>query len=165
MYQIDKLDKEIVNLLMKDGRLSAAFIARTIRGVSERAVRYRIDRMVEAGVIRISAIVNPKSIGFNVVADVMLEVEADSLQDVAHRMALYECVSYVAYAIGDTDLSVQVIARDNNEVYRFVIEVIGKTPGVRKTSTMIVPQVLKDVYQWHIPTASFRYDMPEDRSS
>ena len=43
-------------------------------------------------------------------------------------MTLYECVSYVAYAIGDTDLSVQVVAHDNNEVYRFVTEVIGKTP-------------------------------------
>jgi len=165
MYQMNKIDLEIVNLLMKDGRLSAAVIARTIGGISERVVRYRIDRMVEDGIIRISAIVNPKAIGFNVVADVMLEVEADSIQEVAQHLALYECVSYVAYAIGDTDLSVQVIARDNDEVYRFVTEVVGKTPGVRKTSTMIVPQVLKDVYQWQIPTTSCRDDMPENSSS
>jgi DNA-binding Lrp family transcriptional regulator len=60
-------------------------------------------------------------------------------------------VSYVAYAIGETDVSVQLIARSNEEVYRFVTQVIGKTPGVRKTVTSIVPSVLKDVYQWSIP--------------
>lgn len=152
MYQMDKVDIEIVNLLQKDGRLSAAVIARTVTGISERAVRYRIDKMVEEGIIKISAIVNPRSIGFNVVADVMLEVEADSIKEVAQKMALFDCVSYVAYAIGDTDLSVQVVAKDTNEVYRFVTEEIGKTPGVRKTSTMIVPQVLKDVYEWQIPS-------------
>jgi Lrp/AsnC family transcriptional regulator for asnA, asnC and gidA len=151
MYQVDKIDLEIVNLLMEDGRLSAAMIAREIGGISERAIRYRIDKMVEEGIIRISAIVNPKAVGFYVVADVMLEVEADSIRVVAEQLAKYQCISYVAYAIGDTDLSVQVIARNNDEVYRFVTEVIGKTPGVRKTSTMIVPHVLKDVYQWHIP--------------
>jgi Lrp/AsnC family transcriptional regulator for asnA, asnC and gidA len=151
MYQVDKIDIEIVNLLMSDGRLPAATIAREIGGISERAVRYRIEKMIEEGVIRVSAIVNPKAVGFNVVADVMLEVESDAIRDVANHLSKYECVSYVAYAIGDTDLSVQVIARDNDEVYRFVTEVIGKTAGVRKTSTMIVPQVLKDVYQWHIP--------------
>lgn len=159
MYQIDTVDVEIVNLLMEDGRLSAAEIARKVGGISERAVRYRIEKMLDEGVIRISAIVNPKSLGYYVVADVMLEVESDSIQEVAQRMTLYECVSYVAYAIGDTDLSVQVVARDNNEVYRFVTEVIGKTPGVRKTSTMIVPHVLKDVYQWHIPATPCK-DLP-----
>ena len=63
----------------------------------------------------------------------------------------YENVSYVAYSIGETDVSVQVIAKDAVEVYEFVTRVIGKTAGVRKTTTSIVPQVLKDVYQWRIP--------------
>lgn len=161
MYQIDNIDVEIVNLLMRDGRLSAAVIARTIGVISERAVRYRIDRMINEGIIKVSAIVNPKAVGFNVIADVMLEVESDSIKSVAEHLTLYECISYVAYAIGDTDLSVQVIAHDNEEVYRFVTEVIGKVPGVRKTSTMIVPQVLKDVYQWQIPSAQCK-DKPRD---
>jgi hypothetical protein len=43
------------------------------------------------------------------------------------------------------------VAHDTAEVYRLVTEVIGKVPGVRKTTTSIVPLVLKDVYQWRIP--------------
>ena len=48
-------------------------------------------------------------------------------------------------------MSLQVIARDNAEVYAFATEVIGKIPGVRKTTTSIVPLILKDVYKWRIP--------------
>ena len=126
-------------------------IARRIGGITERVARYRVERMIEAGIFQVSAIVNPRRLGFDVVADVWLEVESDQIQAVAQQMTQYPCVSYVAYAIGETDVSVQVVAKDTAEVYRFVTEVVGKTPGVRKTVTSIVPQVLKDVYQWKIP--------------
>ena len=154
MYKIDKIDLEIVNLLMEDGRMHAAEVARRIGNISERAVRYRIDRMLENNVVRISAIVNPKGVGMNVVADVWLEVESDSILEVAKKMADFDNVSYVACSIGETDVSVQVQARDTAEVYRFITEVIGKVPGVRKTTTSIVPLVLKDVYQWRIPSGA-----------
>ena len=57
MYKIDKIDLKIVGLLMEDGRMHAAEIARRVGNLSERAVRYRIDRMLENGVMQISAIV------------------------------------------------------------------------------------------------------------
>lgn len=151
MYKTDNIDRKIVIFLMEDGRMHAAEIARRIGNISERAVRYRIDRMVENGVIKISAIVNPKAVGMNVVADIWLEVDSDSIMEVARKMAEFDNVSYVACSIGETDISVQIQARDTGEVYRFVTEVIGKVPGVRKTTTSIVPLVLKDVYQWQIP--------------
>ena len=154
MYKIDKIDLEIVNMLMENGRMHAAEVARHIGNISERAVRYRIDRMVENEVIRISAIVNPKGLGKNFVADIWLEVESDTILEVAKKMAEFECVSYVACSIGETDVSVQVQARDTAEVYRFITEVIGKIPGVRKTTTSIVPLVLKDVYRWRIPSGA-----------
>ena len=78
--------------------------------------------------------------------------EADAIQEVAQKMTTFENVSYVACSIGETDVSVQVLAHDTVEVYRFVTEVIGKVPGVRKTTTSIVPLVFKDVYQWKIPS-------------
>jgi Lrp/AsnC family transcriptional regulator for asnA, asnC and gidA len=114
-------------------------------------VRYRIERIVREGYIQISAITNPKSLGFTVTADVFLEVESNSILDVAKRASEYDCVSYVACSIGERDISIQVVGHDTNEVYNFVTEVIGKIPGVRKTTTSIVPLVLKDVYQWRVP--------------
>ena len=151
MYKIDNLDVKIVNLLVGDGRMGCAEIARRIGSVTERVVRYRLERLLAEGVLEINAIVNPKALGFSIIADVWLEVESDSIQDVARSLTRYSCVSYVACAIGETDVSVQVIGKDTEEVYRFVTEVIGKIPGVRKTTTSIVPLVLKDVNDWRIP--------------
>lgn len=159
MYETDKTDLQIIDLLMENGRMPAAEIARRLGGgISERVVRYRIERMVDDGLVRISAIVNPKKFGYSIVADVVIEVEPIHISDVARELAEYECVSYVACSIGEMDVSVQVIARDTAEVYRFSTEVIGKMPGVRKTTTSIVPIVMKDVYQWRIPRGQGEQD-------
>lgn len=151
LYDFDKIDIKIVNLLLEDGRMSASEIARRIGDISERAVRYRIDRMREEGVIQISAVVNPESLGLGVNADVWLEVESDMIMEVAKKIAAYENVRYVACGIGQNDISIQVVAKDTSEIYYFVTEVVRKIPGVRKTTTSIVPIILKDVYQWRIP--------------
>jgi len=151
MYEIAKFDLRIVNLLLEDGRMSASGVARRLGDISERAVRYRIERMVAEDIIRISAIVQPEALGMGIKADVLMEVESDSIREVAQKMAGYENVTYVACAIGETDVSIQVVAKDTDEVYRFVTEVVGKVPGVRRTTTSIVPLILKDVYQWRVP--------------
>ncbi|OGO38431.1 MAG: hypothetical protein A2W35_13785 [Chloroflexi bacterium RBG_16_57_11] len=155
MYEIDGTDCIIVDLLMDDGRMSAAEIARRLGGdLSERAIRYRINRLQEEGVIQVLAVVNPKAIGYTIVADVWLHVESDAILEVAHKMVEHECVSYVACAIGETDVSVQLLGHSTDEIYRFITEVIGKTPGVIKTTTSIVPLVLKDIYQWRVPSSN-----------
>jgi Lrp/AsnC family transcriptional regulator, regulator for asnA, asnC and gidA len=164
MYEIDETDCKIVDLLMEDGRMNAAEIARRMGGeLSERAIRYRINRMVEESVIRVSAIPNPGALGFTVIADVFVEVEPALISEVAHALAEFENVSYVACSIGERDISAQIIARDNTEVYAFATEVIGRLPGVRKTTTSIVPIRLKDVYQWRIPRSVREVQLDEGK--
>lgn len=151
MYEIDKIDLRIVNLLLKDGRMSASEIARQLGDISERAVRYRIDRMIQEEVLQISAVVRPVAFGLTVTADVWMEVESDKIREVAQKMTGFENVTYVACSIGETDVSIQVVGKDTDEIYRFVTEVVRKVPGVRRTTTSIVPIIMKDVYQWRIP--------------
>ena len=151
MYEIDKIDLGIVNLLLESGRMSASEIARRLGTVSERAVRYRIERMIEEDVIHIGAVVRPEAFGLTIKADVLMEVESDRIREVAQKMTEYENVTYVACSIGETDVSIQVVAKDTDEIYRFVTETVRKVPGVRRTTTSIVPLILKDVYQWRVP--------------
>jgi Lrp/AsnC family transcriptional regulator for asnA, asnC and gidA len=151
MYEFDKTDIKIVNLLLEDGRMPASKISRRVEGVSERLIRYRIERMVNEGVIQVSAVVSPEALGFNIKADVWLEVESDLILNVAKKLATFENVTYVACGIGQNDVSIQLVAKDTAEIYYFVTEVIRKIAGVRKTTTSIVPIVLKDVYQWRVP--------------
>lgn len=151
MYEFDKTDIKIVNLLLEDGRMSASEISRRLGDISERAVRYRIDRMIDEGVIQISAVISPEALGFTIKADIWLEVKSDLILQVAKKMAAFENVTYVACGIGQNDISIQVVAKDTAEIYHFVTEVVRKVPGVSKTTTSIVPIILKDVYQWRVP--------------
>ena len=153
MLKIDKIDREIVNWLLKDGRMSATEIARHMEGVTERIVRYRIDRMIENKIIQISAIANPNVFGLDTCADILMQVESDKIFEVANQMVGYENVTYVACSIGESDVSAQVVAKDTDEIYQFVTEVVRKIPGVKKTVTSIVPIILKDIYQWRIPAS------------
>lgn len=151
MSDIDEIDVNIVNLLIDDGRMSAADISRKLTNVTERIVRYRIRKLLKDGIIQIGVIVKPESIGYSVVADVFLEVETGAIDLVANILAEYELVTYVAYSIGQNDISIQVVGKNNSEIYEFITNVIGCIPQVKKTVTSIVPRKLKDVYQWRIP--------------
>ena len=151
MYEFDRTDIKIVNLLLEDGRMSASEMSRRMGDISERSIRYRIDRMIDEGVIQISAVVSPEALGLTIKADVWLEVESDLILEVARKMAAFENVTYVACGIGQNDISIQIVAKDTAEIYYFVTEVVRKVAGVRKTTTSIVPIILKDVYQWRVP--------------
>ena len=80
-----------------------------------------------------------------------MEVEPGAIKDVAAVLASYKQITYVSCSLGEKDISVQLVARDNEEVYEFATRFIGNLPGVRKTTTSIVPVKLKDVHQWRIP--------------
>src|SRR5512138_1658501 len=123
MYNFDKIDIKIVNLLLEDGRMPASEVARRLGDISERAVRYRIDKMVDAGVISISAVAKPQAFGLTTIADIWMEVESDRIIEVAKKMAAFDNVSYVACGIGESDVSIQIVAKDTAEIYQFVTEV------------------------------------------
>ena len=111
MYKIDKIDANIVKFLHEDGRMSASEIARQIGDISERVVRYRIDRMVEEEIVRVSAIVSPQAFGLAIYADIWIEVESDKILDVAQKMAENENVTYVASSLGEADVSIQLVLK------------------------------------------------------
>lgn len=153
--KIDTIDSEIIKLLLQDGRMSNTEIARRLKGVSERVVRYRIDKMIKEGIFHVSAIVDPEALGFPVVADVWVEVEAGHAIKVAKKLAELDLVRYVSYSSGGMkDVTAQVVALNVQELYEYVDEVIGNVPGVQRTQTMLIPGVLKDVNNWVPPESS-----------
>ncbi len=152
MTKIDTIDKKISDLLIEDGRMSCSKIAERIGKISERAVRYRIERLIKNKVISIHGNVNAEGLGLVVFADVFIEVEPALVLQIAKLISGYESVSYVACSTGQNDISIQVFAHDNNELFSFVTDIIGKIPGVRKTHISFVPLRIKDDHIWHIPS-------------
>ena len=158
MIKIDTIDKKISDLLIEDGRMSCSKIASRIGKISERAVRYRIERLIKNKVIGIHGNVNAEGLGLVVFADVFIEVEPALVLQIAQQIAEYESVSYIACSTGQNDISIQVFAHDNNELFSFVTDVIGKIPGVRKTHISFVPLKIKDDHIWHIPSFCVQSD-------
>lgn len=150
-HSLDEIDQGIITLLNEDGRMSSAEIARRLGNVPPRTVSYRIDALLESGVISVRAIINPHALGYDVLANVLLEVEPGHLREVAEQVAVFDLVTYVAIAYGDRDVSVQVRARSNEELFDFVTEELGRIPGVRRTQTHVLPSKLKDIDEWLPP--------------
>ena len=116
-YQLDDIDRQIVTLLLEDGRTPGAALARAV-GVSQRTVLYRIDKLLACGVIQVGVVVDPHAIGLDVIADVFLEVSPGQMREVAQRLAALQEVSFVAGSIGNGDLSIQVCLRDSDALTR-----------------------------------------------
>jgi len=151
MHALDQIDARIIEILNEDGRMPSAEIARRLGEISPRAVNYRIDALIERGLIAIKAIVNPKMLGYAVLADVLIATEPGQLRSVAHKVAELEQVTYVAGATGDRDVSIQIVARSNEELFNIVTEEIGTIPGVRRTETHLLPLKFKDIDSWLPP--------------
>jgi DNA-binding Lrp family transcriptional regulator len=156
--KLTSLDKKIVDLLTVDGRMPCKEMARRIAGASERVIRYRLNRLIEAGVIGVSAVVDPQKIGYPVIADVFIEAEPSQVVSLAKRLTEFDNITYVAYSTGDRDISIQIVARDTRDMYTFVTETLGPLPGVRRTITSLVPKIIKDDARWKIPAAVIHKD-------
>lgn len=152
MIKIDTIDKQISDLLLEDGRMSCARIAAQIGGITERTVRYRIERLIAKGIIAIRANVIAESLGLDVCADVFIECDPSLVAEIAKQLATFESISYIAYSTGNNDISIQLFARSNSELFNFVTNVIGKIEGVRRTHTSFVPIKVKDDHVWPIPS-------------
>jgi Lrp/AsnC family transcriptional regulator for asnA, asnC and gidA len=154
MHFLDDIDRSVIGLLNEDGRMPSAEIGRRL-GISPRTVNYRIENLIKRGIINVRAVVNPKVLGYDVLADVLIETEPGRLKEVARAIAEFSQVSYVAGATGDRDISIQIVAHSNEELFNFVTETLGNLPGVRRTQTHLLPLKFKDIDSWLPPEQTF----------
>jgi len=150
-YTLDKIDREIIRLLNKDGRMSNAEISRRLGGVPPRSISHRVERLIARDIINVRAIVNSSALGYRVMADVLIEVEPGCVRKVAETVARFPQVSYVACATGETDVSISLRVRSNEELFDFVTDQLGSIPSVRRTQTHLLPVKLKDIDTWLPP--------------
>jgi Lrp/AsnC family transcriptional regulator for asnA, asnC and gidA len=143
---LDDIAKRIIEQLQKDGRRSYAAIAKDV-GLSEAAVRQRIQRLLEAGVMQIVAVTDPLMLGFRRQAMVGVRAEGD-LREVAERLAKLDEVDYVVLTAGSYDVLLEVIAEDDDHLLRVVNEQIRQVPGVRTTEIFMYLRLEKQTYSW-----------------
>jgi Lrp/AsnC family transcriptional regulator for asnA, asnC and gidA len=143
---LDAAAKAIIEQLQADGRRSYAAIAQAV-GLSEAAVRQRVQRLVDHGVVQIVAVTDPLQVGFarqamiGIKAGGDIEVLADSLADV-------EGVDYVVITAGGFDLLVEVVCEDDDQLLEIVNRQIRSLPGVLTTETFVYLKLRKQLYNW-----------------
>jgi Lrp/AsnC family transcriptional regulator, regulator for asnA, asnC and gidA len=146
---LDAINRSIIIELQNDGRRSYTAIAEKV-GLSEAAVRQRVQRLMDDGVMQIVAVTDPIRLGFRRVAMVAIRTSGDSTQ-VADALSKVPEVGYVVIAGGTYDLLAEVVCEDDDHL----IEVLNKTirvfPGVRETETFMYLRLHKESYAWGVP--------------
>jgi Lrp/AsnC family transcriptional regulator, regulator for asnA, asnC and gidA len=143
---LDDIDKAIIRELQLDGRTPYAKLGPAV-GLSQAAVRQRVQRLIENGVMQVVAVTDPLMLGFKLEALIGVEVEGD-LRVVASKLAKVDNVDYVVVTTGRFDLVVEVVCRDHEELLHIINDVIRAVPGVRATETFTYLHLEKQTYSW-----------------
>ncbi len=143
---LDEVSKRIVAELQKDGRRSYAAIGKAV-GLSEAAVRQRVQRLLDAGVMQIVAVTDPMQLGFPRQALIGIEVEGE-LERVADELAEMPEVDYVVITAGSFDIVVEVVCEDDDELLEVLSRRIRRLAGVRRTETFVYLRLRKQTYSW-----------------
>jgi Lrp/AsnC family transcriptional regulator, regulator for asnA, asnC and gidA len=143
---LDEADKSLVELLQRDGRLPYTRLAAQV-GLSEAAVRQRVQRLIENKVVQIVAVTDPLTLGFRRQAMVGVKIEGDILA-VADALTLIPEVDYVVCTSGSFDLLFELVCEDDDHLLTLLNERVRTIPGVRSTETFMYLRLRKQTYAW-----------------
>ena len=142
---LDETSKHIVEQLQADGRRSYAAIGKAV-GLSEAAVRQRVQRLQDAGVMQIVAVTDPLTLGFRRQAMIAVKSNGD-LTTVADELAELEEVDYIVITAGSFDLLLEVVCEDDNHLLD-ILSRVRSFPSVTSTETFVYLKLRKQTYSW-----------------
>ncbi|WP_284536966.1 Lrp/AsnC family transcriptional regulator [Nocardioides sp. T2.26MG-1] len=148
VFHLDQVSKAIIEQLQQDGRRSYAAIGKVV-GLSEAAVRQRVQRLIEAGVMQVVAVTDPLQMGFARQAMVGVRV-AGQLESVADAIAALDEVDYVVVTAGSYDLLVEVVCESDEHLLELISGRIRAIDGVAMTETFMYLQLRKQTYSWGV---------------
>ncbi|GAA2223669.1 Lrp/AsnC family transcriptional regulator [Herbiconiux moechotypicola] len=144
--QLDDTSKAIIEQLQDDGRRSYAEIGKAV-GLSEAAVRQRVQKLTEAGVMQIVAVTDPLQLGFYRQAMIGLKVSGDT-REVADALARMPAVDYVVLTAGTFDILAEVVCEDDDDLIALLNSEIRRLDGVQSTETFVYLKLHKQLYNW-----------------
>ncbi|MEU4163032.1 Lrp/AsnC family transcriptional regulator [Actinoplanes sp. NPDC026670] len=143
---LDDTNKLIIEHLQRDGRMSYATLAKTI-GLSEAAVRQRVQRLLDNGLMQIVAVTDPLTLGFARQAMVGLRVNGN-LRTIADKIAEVPEVDYVVICAGRYDLLVELVCTDDEHLLDILNEKVRTIEGVTEADTFMYLRLAKQTYAW-----------------
>lgn len=142
---LDELDQKIIQLLVKNARMSYSDIGEKI-GISRVAVKARIQALENKGIIEeYTTIINPQKINGAVSCYFEIETKPDSFKEVTDILNKNNIVTQIYRVTGRDKLHVHAVASSNEEMERFLHDVIDTLPGVLSCSCNIRLSRVKDI--------------------
>jgi Lrp/AsnC family transcriptional regulator for asnA, asnC and gidA len=143
---LDDVSKAIIEQLQADGRRSYAEIGKAV-GLSEAAVRQRVQKLTDSGVMQVVAVTDPMQLGFYRQAMIGIRVTGDTTVLAAQLSAL-PSVDYVVLTAGSFDILVEVVCENDDDLILLLNKEIRALPGVQSTETFVYLKLVKQQYNW-----------------
>ncbi|MEO1768739.1 MULTISPECIES: Lrp/AsnC family transcriptional regulator [Enterococcus] len=147
MKYFDDIDYHIIKLLKDDARMSSSKIANKL-GINERTARRRVDRLLETGAMRITAILDPNDFGYTNIVDMYMHVEEEKYEQTLTQFKANSSVAYVAKGWGDDNLIIQSRFKSSEEMNSFLNEFVANLEGVKLSHYVMVPKILSNIDSW-----------------
>jgi Lrp/AsnC family transcriptional regulator for asnA, asnC and gidA len=143
---LDAPNRAIIEALQRDGRQPYGAIAEAV-GLSEAAVRRRVQRLRESGIMQIVAVTDPLQLGFTRQAMIGISVEGD-VRRVAEKLSALPEVDYVVMCAGSFDILIEIVCEDDERLLHVLNDSVRCIPGVRATETFLYLKLAKQTYSW-----------------
>ena len=144
--QLDAVSKAIIEQLQTDGRRSYAEIGKAV-GLSEAAVRQRVQKLTESGVMQVGAVTDPMQLGFYRQAMIGVRVSGDTTL-VAEALGALAAVDYVVLTAGSFDILAEVVCENDDDLIDLLNKQIRAIEGVQSTETFVYLKLFKQFYNW-----------------
>ena len=142
---LDTLDQKIVQLLIKNARISYSDIGQEV-GISRVAVKARIQALEQRGIIEeYTTIVNPQKISGAVSCYFEIETLPDTLAEVTEILKKNGIITQIYRVTGKSRLHVHAVATSSEEMEDLIREVIDPLPGVVSCGCNIILSRIKDI--------------------
>ena len=160
----DGLDRQIISLLQADGRCSNREIARQL-DVPEATIRYRVRRLTESGLLRITALVAPEHLGYQLTVIINIQAESQFVDSVADAISVMPEVMWLAVTSGVSDVVFTASFQSHDHLYQFLTDRLAGVEGVIRTETAIGLRVVKRDAEWAFDLTSEVSDAHQQTSA
>jgi len=143
-FSVSALDLQIVQRLQQDGRMAYSKIAREL-SVPEATIRYRVNRLVDDGIITISAFLNTGKINYANVAYVELDVNSEFYEDLLQELIEMENISYLSAVTGEYNIMLEYVCQNNEDLLEFT-KWLKRKPEVNRLNTRVILKIFKAQY-------------------
>ena len=147
VQKLDRIDRRMISLLQKDGRMPIVTIAKELR-ISETTARSRLKRLIKDNIIEVVAVSNPIRLGFDIIGNIKLGIDLKKKDPILQALKKIDALNYVALTTGGNDIDIEFIAGSLAEFKTLVFERISQIDGVNSVETSLIVEIIKDTWDY-----------------